>query len=201
MRQGVSLLFFISIVLPVSAQQFSFERWHDGRVVLASGDTLKGTVMYNMMQDIVLYKGADGHEVLYTPKNVLSYEIFDDEVHRYRDFYSLPYPNQTGYKVPTFFELVSEGKLTVLCKESVEETASPYYYDNTMRRRFLVFHYFFLKDNGNLDEFSGRKEDLLDLMGNRAEDVNKYMRRENLQLQRRGDFEKIVAYYNSFFNS
>ena len=42
------------------------------------------------------------------------FEIFDVTIKQYRQFYSLPYSGKGGYKAPVFFELLAEGKLTLL---------------------------------------------------------------------------------------
>src|SRR6218665_1551351 len=106
-------LFVISVLLFNAgfAQQFPFELWHDGRIVLDSGDTLRGTVKYNMNEDLLQYKAGTRNES-YSARKVLFYEIFDNTVKRYRQFYSLPYSAVGSYKAPVFFELLEEGKIT-----------------------------------------------------------------------------------------
>ncbi|PZR36720.1 MAG: hypothetical protein DI538_13565, partial [Azospira oryzae] len=70
------------------AQHFAFELWHDGRLVLDSGDTLKGNIKYNMQEELIQLQ-ASGRNETFTARKVLFFEIFDNTVKHYRQFYSL----------------------------------------------------------------------------------------------------------------
>jgi hypothetical protein len=77
--------------------------WHDGKIVLASGDTLTGLVKYDLQQDLIQYNAQRGNIVeVYTARKVLFFEIFDTTVDQYRNFFSLPYNATTGIKHPFF---------------------------------------------------------------------------------------------------
>jgi hypothetical protein len=84
--------------------------------VLDTGDTLRGLIKYDLDKDIIQLQANNKLES-YTARKVLLFEIFDETVKRYRNFYSLPYALAGQYKAPVFFELLQEGKLTVLCRE------------------------------------------------------------------------------------
>ena len=61
----------------------------------------------------------------------------------------------------------------------------------------LIYHYFFLDNEGNISEFKGSKSDLLNMMGRKSDDVEKYMKANRLKIDDKYDFARIVAYYNS----
>jgi hypothetical protein len=121
-------------------------------------------------------------------------------VGQYRHFYALRYNTTAAYRTPVFFELLVEGKMTFLVRESLENRtySSPYYY-GSYSRLVLIYKYYLLQENGVIIEFMGKKSDLLELMGKRANDVDAYIRENKLKIDDRDDFVKIVAYYNSFF--
>ncbi len=83
-------------------QKFPFDFWHDGKLVLDTRDTLRGLLKYNMQNDMVQ---VQSHNQLgtYTARKVVFFEIFDQTVRRYRQFYSLPYAGSGQYKTPVFF--------------------------------------------------------------------------------------------------
>jgi hypothetical protein len=200
-----SLIVFIifSFAGSVHAQQWPFELWHDGKIVLESGDTLKGLVKYDLQQDLVQYNNnKSGNIEALTARKVLFVEIFDNTVSQYRQFYSLPYSSTGGYKAPVFFELLAEGKLTLLTRENLEyrSYSSPYYF-GSYTRLVLIYKYYILQEDGNIVEFIGKKNDLLNLMGKHAKEVEEYMKVNKLKVDDRDDFSKIVAYYNSLFKS
>lgn len=188
--------------------QFPSELWHEGKIVLVEGDTLKGLVKYDLPQNLVQYTARDNRTEAFSARKVLFFEIYDASVRRYRQFFALPYMGMgTGadYKAPIFFELLTEGKMTLLTRESLETrmySSSPYYggYYNNMgnySRVVLVYTYYLLDENGNISEFTGNKSDLLQRMGKKSEEVEKYMKENRLKYDDPHDFVRIVAYYNS----
>ncbi len=184
------------------AQQWSFELWHEGKVILTSGDTLRGIIKYDLQQDLVQFRHKDDKLIeAFTPRKVLMVEFFDATIKNYRTFFSLPYSASSSYGVLSFFELLTEGKLTLLCRESLEYRTinSPYYYFGTYSRLELVYRYFFMDQQGKITEFSGKRPDLMNLMGRQAENVDKYAKANRLRIENKEHLVKIIAYYNSLF--
>jgi hypothetical protein len=182
-------------------QGWPFELWHEGKIVINEGDTLKGLVKYDLQQDLVQYTQNNGQPEVYTARKVLFFEIFDETVHRYRRFFTLPFSSPAGYKAPIFFELLEEGKLTLLCREFLEYKNQSSMY-MSYSRLVLSYKYFFLTEKGEIEEFiGGRKSDLLDRMGNKSDLVEKYIKVNRLRMEDRQDFVRIVDYYNSLFGS
>ena len=185
------------------AQKFPSDLWHEGKIVLLEGaDTLVGKVKYDLQQDLIQYTSSLKTIEAYSAKKVLFFEIFDVTVHRYRSFYALPFTTQSGYKAPVFFELLEEGKLTLLAREAIEtKTYSSIYYYGSYSRQILVYRYFFLDESGMIAEFTGNKKDLLELMGKKADAVEDYIKVNRLKLDEKFDFAQIVKYYNSLFGT
>lgn len=201
MKQFILCLAFLAVTF-CAAAQWSFELWHDGKIVLETGDTLRGQVKYDLQQDLIQFTNRKGTVEALTARKVLFCEIFDKTVGQYRQFYSLPYNTTSGYRTPIFFELIGEGKLTVLSRERLENqtTSSPYYYGN-MSRVVLVNKYYMLKENGDITDFSVRKADFLQLLGKHADHINDYMKDNRLKLDEKQDLTKIIQYYNSLFKT
>lgn len=201
MRTFFSFCFFLLTVAPqVSAQEYAFELWHEGKVVLENGDTLKGKVKYDMQTDVVQINRADKFES-YTARKVLFLEIFDVTVSRYRKMYSLPYAVSGNYKAPVFFELLEEGKITLLSRETLEYRTVPssYYFYGTYNQLVIVYKYFTLKENGNIVPFTGKKNDWLEMMKDRKSEVQKYIKSRKLDIDEKYHLSTIIAYYNSLF--
>lgn len=198
--RNFTLLFFLLIGVAARAQDFSFEQWHTGYLIVEGGDTLKGSIKYNMQTDLVQLQHENRVET-YTARKVVFFEIFDVISKDYRRFYSLPFASTGGYRAPTFFELLTEGKMTLLSRESLEyKTYSSFYYYGSYTRLVLVYKYFLLEESGGIAEFIGKKNDWIYAMGNRGSDVQKYVKSNKLDFDDKKDLTKIVEYYNSFFN-
>jgi hypothetical protein len=196
------LCFLLVATTETLAQKFPSDLWHEGKIVLLEGDTLRGSVKYDLQQDLVQYGVADQRTTAYSARKVLFFEIYDTSVRRYRQFFALPFSTTGSYKAPVFFELLEEGKMTLLSRESVEyRTYNSPYYMGSYSRLVLVYKYFFLDEEGNISEFTGNKSDLLQLMNNKSEEVEKYIKANKLKYDDKYDFAKIVAYYNSLFGT
>lgn len=196
--RGLLILVGCFMSLLVYGQQFPFEYWHDGKIVLESGDTLKGSIKYDLQNDLVQFsKGAKLES--FTARKMTYFEIFDQTSRHYRQFYSIPYATSGAYKAPVIFELLTEGKMTLLCRESVEyrSYSNSFYSYGMSTRMVLVYNYFMLQENGNIEPFIGKRNDLLRLMGNESTKVEKYIKANKLDITDRNEFTQIVQYYNS----
>ncbi|HLT74322.1 MAG TPA: hypothetical protein VKZ68_04530 [Ohtaekwangia sp.] len=194
----MSLILFSLFVTLAEAQRWPSDYWHDGKIVLVQGDTLKGPVKYDLQQNVVLLGRGGSILDTYSARKVLFFEIFDVTANRYRQFYALPFAAAGSYETLIFFEFLEDGKLTLLSRESVEyRTQTHGFYGVTYSQQILVYQYFFLSEKGQLEEFSGGKTELLNLMGRYADHVDKYMRANKLRIDDKYDFARIVAYYNS----
>ena len=194
------LRLFLLLILCTEAfgQKFPFEFWHEGKIVLETGDTLKGSIKYDLQSDLLQFL-QEGKLDSYTARKVTFFEIFDQTTKRYRQFYSIPYTTSAAYKAPVFFELLTEGKMTLLCRENLEyrSYSNSFYSYGTSSRLVLVYHYFLLNERGDIDSFAGKRVDLLRLMGNKSDQVEKYMKANKLDLTDRREFTQIIQYYNS----
>lgn len=196
----LALIFILSFdINQAISQRWPFEYWHEGKVVLESGDTLKGKIKYEIDKDLIELDQKGAFQSL-TSRKVVFYEILDATSGRYRQFYSVPYSPNGGYKSPSFFELLSEGKLTLLAKEALETRSySSGYYYGTVSRVVLVNKYFVLDDKGNINPFSGKKPELLELMKNREDEIRKFMKSASVNLDYKPDMARTFAYYNALF--
>jgi hypothetical protein len=199
MRFFVSIILVWLLVSDARSQQWPFEFWHEGKAVLESGDTLTGQLKYDLQQDLLQHRNTQSTAEVFTARKVLFFEIFDNSVRKYRQFFSLPYALNGGYKAPVFFELLEEGKMTLLAREAVEyRTFTNPYGFGSFTRMVLVNYYFFLKDNGNIEPFLGKKRaDLLELMGKRKEQVQDFIKQNRLDIEDKYDLVQIIEYYNS----
>jgi hypothetical protein len=181
-----------------SSQEWAFELWHEGKLVMEAGDTLRGQIKYDLQQDLLQYKNSQSIAEAFTARKVIYFEIFDNTVKRYRQFYSLPYAALTNYKAPVFFELLQEGKLTILCREALEyKTVSSPYMVGSYTRLVLVNHFYVLEENGDIVELDGKKSDLLERMGRKSKEVEDFVKKNRLRYDEKYDIARMVQYYNA----
>ena len=186
----------------------------EGKVVLTNEDTIKGEVKYDLENDVVQ---VNVNNVLktYSARKLLYFEIFDKTINSYRYFYSIPYQVQPNYKVPILFEVLYQGKLSLLCREEIVTESmpnpnyNPYYYSpyyNPMygsggTRTRLAYKFYFLDDKGNITDYSMKKNDLLSMFDGKQKEIKQYMKKNNLKHDQMRDLVRITAYYNALINS
>jgi len=191
-------IFFFFFGFSLAQRQWPSELWHEGKIVLVDGDTLNGLVKYDFHQNLVQYTVNNRKAEIYTARKVLFFEIFDETVHKYRRFFVLPYSNPSNYKAPIFFELLEEGKMTLLSRELLEyKTYNNAFYGGSYSRLIQTYYYYLLKEDGTIEDFRGNKNDLIDMMGNKRKPVEKYIKANRLDFDDKYDVARIVAYYNS----
>ncbi len=195
----VFALLFASFV--IKAQEFPSELWHQGMLVLVSEDTLSGKIKYNIEQDLVQIESED-KIFTFSGKKVFYFQFFDETVDAYREFYTLPYAFANQYEAPIFFEVLVEGKLTLLCREAIitktvnDNNINPYGSTLSYSRDVLVYTYYFLDQVGNITAYNMKKKDLLRVLTKRADKIEKYMRVNHLRADKRYDLSRIISFYN-----
>lgn len=197
----ILLMFVLGFNASVAgAQSWPFELWHEGKVVTIGNDTLKGLVKYDLQQDLIMVNPTAGTAEAFGARKILFVEIFDKTVHRYRQFYSLPYAATGNYKTPVLFELLTEGKLTLLARESLEyrNQSSSFYYNRMVP--VLVYSYFLLEADGSIVTLRNKRDEILERMKPLDEEVQRYARSNRLQFENHAELIRIFAYYNSISN-
>ena len=77
--------------------------------------------------------------------------------------------------------------------------SSFYYYGGTYTRLVLTHTYFFLKENGTIQEFVGKRNDFFEIMGTKKDEVQKFAKANKLDFDNKYDIAKMTDYYNSLF--
>ncbi|MCH6200474.1 hypothetical protein MMU07_12865 [Aquiflexum sp. LQ15W] len=203
----LTLFFLLIICLSAFAQngQFPSQLWHKGQITTTSGQVFQGTLKYDLDNNLVQLQNS-GIET-FGASNVVNFEIFDEQYGGIRTFYSLPYSLTGEYETPIFFEILTEGNnIVLLCREYITTdnrgmgmyspmVMNPIWGPPLSGAYRLAFNFYFLKD-GNIQKYSQKKKELLDILNDRSDEVELYMRKNRLTHDQRGDLLRITAYYN-----
>lgn len=182
------------------SQRFSSEIFHEGFLVTSEKDTLKGDLKYDLEAN-VLTAVAAGRTMSFSSQKIFYFEIFDKIMNNYRQFYSIPYNVNFDYKIPIFFEVVYEGKLSLLRREQIVvrsvNASSAYWGGGSVRQQVIEYSYFFLDDKGKITFFNGKKKDLFRFMSKKQSEVRQFIKQNRLETDRSSDLVRITAFYNS----
>jgi len=211
MRKRLIILFFIFISAIAYAQEFPSEIWHKGKLVLLSEDTIVGNLKYDLKNDLVQINIQNVMQT-YSARKILYFEIFDETIESYRHFYALPYQVQANYEVPLLFEVLYEGKLSLLCREEIvtesvpQYNSYPYsnYYGNNpynQSRARLSYKYYFFDERDGIRSYNMKKSELLTFFKKNQQQVKQYINKNKLKYDRMRDLVRITAYYNALLDS
>jgi len=178
----------------------SSEVFHEGYLVTSERDSAKGKLKYDLETNNVTLISA-GKTFSFSSQKVFYFEIFDQILNNYRQFYSIPYNVNFDYKIPVFFEVVYEGKVSLLRRErivsrTVNTTGGGWGGGNVLRN-VIEYTYYFLDDEGDIEFFSGKKRDLFIYMAGKQTEVKQFIKKNRLNVDRAADLVRIIAFYNS----
>jgi len=203
MRFRIIILFFYSS-FNLSSQDFPSEMWHKGWLVTNHKDTLNGHLKYDFEAQLIQIK-IDDKIKAYSNRNIYYFEIYDKTIEDYRQFYSLMYEVNYNYKIPILFEVLIEGELSLLLKEKIVSETVPRYFPSYYwygRQSYeyynkINYEFFFMRLDGTIIKFNGKKKDLFNIMYEKIDDIKLYFIDNNLKIKKMSDLVKIVSYYNS----
>jgi hypothetical protein len=195
------LIIFLFSSLIASGQDFPSDQLHEGKVILINEDTLKGKIKYDFENDLIQIV-VNGTIQTFGARKILYFSIYDESVEMFRTFYSIPYAVQTNYEIPILFEVLYEGKLSLLAREEIVTETVPqysYYYRSSMNmtRTRLAYEYFFLDQKGEFVKYELKKQQLYSIMHRKEPQIKQYIKKNKLKTDSRRDLVRITAYYNA----
>ena len=217
MRQLIVILLVVCGAVGASAQNFSADLWHQGELRLNDNSYVKGQVKYDLEHDAVRIK-RNGKIETYAAQQVASFRIVDARTKAFRNFFTLPYANKTGHKRPKLFEVIVEGKATLLAREFITTISNSR--NNVNRRglgnnrfgngvgnsglrnpalgtRQILAHKMFIVNlDGNIREVTARKRDLFYILKGHDTELKKFIKKRNLKLSKVRDMAHIVGHFN-----
>ncbi|WP_017732558.1 hypothetical protein [Nafulsella turpanensis] len=202
MKTFLTFTFSLIFTFYAQAQIFPSEIWHPGEAVLITGDTLEGLIKYDLEKDAIQLKLASDKVQAYSAQKLFYFKLYDAGIKGYRHFYSLPLQVNRHYSVPMLFEVLYEGRLTLLAREKIVQAENMEKVTDLSllpndTRLLLAFDFFFLEKDGTIRSYEPKRRRLLSIMDRKYKEVKKYIRRNKLRHDEMSDLVRITAYYNA----
>lgn len=183
--------FFLLITLPLAQAQRPAAGWSAGQVALAGDTWQTGLVRYNA--DLSLLElAADGVVQTLSPRKVTAFSFYDGAEGRYRHFVSRPFRERKGRVLPTYFELVVDGRVQLLARERMQRSA--------LLRRFIgrgTNEYFLAYPEGDIIPYHGRLDQLYYLLDDHRPEVEFFVNRVHWYQHDEKPIAELVRFYNS----
>lgn len=190
----MKLSFFLLALLLVSglsqAQRFSGD-WSAGQVEFRSGTWQMGHLRYNA--DLRLLElAANGLVQTLPAQKVASFSFYDADENRYRTFVTRPFSPRRGLALPTYFELVVDGRVQLLAREQAQRSA--------LLRHIIgrgSNEYFLAYPEGDIVPYHGRLDQLYYLLDDHRPEVEFFVNRVNWYKHEDKPIAELVRFYNS----
>jgi hypothetical protein len=203
----LSILSFLYINSALFSQNLPQEMWHPGYIVLDNEDTLQGKIQYDFESNLIQFT-SDKTVKTFTSQNILFFRFHCQFFKRVRSVYSIPYELKGRVKIPVFFEILEEGKITLMNREYVTIENNNRFGNPMYRtrggfggREILTYDYFLLTDDGIIHKFTEKKKDLLPFFGRLEPKMSDYIKEKRLKVDKQGDLVNIMKYYNNLVSS
>lgn len=208
-------LFLLCISMFTWAQRFPSEQWYAGEATLSNGEEIKGQIKYDLTLETIQVE-ISGKINTYNASQVVFFSIKPNKERPDRLFYSLPFRNETGYARPKFFEIVTQGKVSLIAREYIATRTEgmqgrpwigatrydplfnpdPRFNTTPIRREFLAFKLFIVNPKGDIKELGNTKKEVLRAFDDYQSDLKKYIKQEKLKVESIADVSMLVRYYN-----
>jgi hypothetical protein len=190
---------------------FDTDVWLYGKIVLSTGDSLTGALVYHPSKDVVQIASDNGKISSFSPVNVNYFEVngvYRGKTQLFRTLYWNQGNHQNDFKMPVFFEQVCSGKMVLIKRytdiaparadKAVKDSPHHYAYPHFISMsEELKEDYFVLLPDNNILPIRNRKRDLLRLFGSHSGQVKQYVRENKLDYNDPTHIVTIVDYYNS----
>jgi len=194
LKSLLSALFLLGFIGESQAQRHTAD-WSAGGVTLNSGVWQTGFVRYNADLGLLELK-ANGLVQTLPAQKVASFAFFDAADGKHRTFVTRLFGYRRGLALPTFFELVVDGRVQLLAREQVQRS--------TLLRRLVgrgSNDYFLAYPEGDLIPYRGRLDQLYYLLDDHRPEVEFFVSRVNWYKHEEKPIAELVRFYNSLSTS
>lgn len=204
MKKLAIILYLIALVpICTVAQEFSVNMWHVGEIDLTSGETKRGKIKYSLEEEqVLLIVGNKLHS--YSTNKVESFLIKDALSNESRLFFSIPHSLNNNYKRNHFFELLSDGQVSLLSRQEIvlrrvrRDVTNDFIFRNPNYPVPMESENYFLMDaQGNISACGNTNKEVIEYFSDHSAQIKSFIKANKLDVNFRYDMIHVVEYYNS----
>lgn len=171
--------------------------WNPGVVVLENNNMLEGDIKFDHKNGVIQCRD-NGKIKAFSSHGVVYFYFINKVTNILHRFISVEQSTKDNYHRKDFYEIVLEGELTLLRKRNKAidpvrrgQTSST---DNMMHHILCYDYYVYYE--GEMLEIDKFKKDIVPLMEDKDQEIQKYADRKNLRLYYLMDQISLISYYN-----
>jgi hypothetical protein len=170
----------------VKGSPYLLENWEKGSVTLASGKKYENLdLKFDQVINQVIFQDIDGSMKAFT-QPIMAFTIGKDaNEHLF----------QRGLD-GVFYEKLVTGKITLWKKNHKTIIDEKPYGSATVQRNILNNTTYYVGDIAQLNKIKNDKKSVLELLSDKATDIEAYMKKEKLNPKTESDLVRLILYYN-----
>lgn len=172
------------------------EDWMGGKVIMSGGFAYDSIYLrLDLMDHSVHYLEPGGREMLAAP-GIKAVILSDSGTGKKYQFIHSSYLTVSGKTEPGWYQLIAEGKATLLKRfvKTINETKP--YGSGTTEQTIVTFSSYFLLEETVLTPVKKFK-DLPNMVKDKKEELRAYIGTKNLSGRSDADYADLISYYNS----
>ncbi|MES2734566.1 MAG: hypothetical protein V4714_22655 [Bacteroidota bacterium] len=175
--------------------------WHQGVVVLRSGDVFSGDVYYDYHTEVVQCKSGELTKA-FAASQVKYFSFQDTEIASNRRFIPLVFQPKPGYRYESFFEVISTGTISLYRRHGARKhlMANPKFMQVNRELGFsneiIGFDYYTKSQNGLKKIANFKKEFFPRIMKEYGTAIESFIHENRLRLYQQANQIIVLQYYN-----
>jgi hypothetical protein len=178
----------------VEGSPYLLDNWSKGKVKVENGREYEGLdLKYDQVEDMLLYKNEKG-ETFKFAEPVVAFTIMDGAAQR--EFRNGFPPAGTATK-DSFYEVLANGGATLLKRSAKVVRQEKTYNSATVNKSIQPIEVYYIAKNNVLERVKKDQDSILEALGDKKEQLRKFIKENRLYLRDASDLIKLVNYYNS----
>ncbi|MEP0263819.1 hypothetical protein [Dokdonia sp.] len=176
---------------PIDGSVYIYEDWSNNATVSSEETTVRlDNLNFNAQRNA--FQSKIGRDTVFT----FNFRNLNKVVVKNKTFKNVYSPKHQKSRV---FEVVTETKDFTIYKDyriEIKE-GNPNPQRGAANDKYLLRFDYYVSQGENFDKFQLKKSKVLKLMGDKADQVEAYIKTNKLKIKRDNDFAKVITYYNS----
>ena len=182
----------------VEGSPYLTDAWVKGTVKFSNGKTHTDIyIKYDQVADELLFRDAENHTMRFVDRISEFKIIYLANDKAYEKLFRNGLINIDENNVNAFYEVLIDGRISLLkrTRKKVNEIKA---FDSTVAvKRIAEVHDYYLSRKGELFRLKKDRKSLLALLNDQAEQIEKFINQNKLNIKEETQLISIISYYNS----
>lgn len=180
----------------VSGSPYIVRDWSEGVIRFSSGRVtdqfkIKFDCITNRL--MLLFKGSS----FASESKVKEFTLYIKSAGRDSMVFRKGFPATKKANEETFYQVLAEGKTTLLCLHIKQITEEQQIASKVIYRRIRDEQEYYLLKNGTMTVLPSEKSLIIEMLNDQSEKIQQFISEQQIRFRNAEDYKKLIIYYNS----